>query len=130
MAVLRGLAGWLAPGGRLIVTVPNARRRFRREQLAAPPLVADGRLEPGDVIYTRRAGATQIELTYHMYTAAEFIADLAEAGLQTLRLDAESILPESLVTRHAAAAWADGLLRRITPRGFAYGFVAVTAPRP
>ena len=129
IAVLRQLAGLLAPDGRVIVTVPNGRRRFASEQRAAAALVASGQLEPGDVIYRRGSGGTPIDLTYHMFSAAEFVADLAEAGLRPLSLEPESVLAESLVTRHALAAWADTLLRRVVPLRFAYGFAAVTVPQ-
>src|SRR5262249_39259654 len=47
VATLRGVAERLAPGGRLIVTVPNRARRFFAEQQVASRLVGKGVLEPG-----------------------------------------------------------------------------------
>jgi tRNA (uracil-5-)-methyltransferase TRM9 len=125
LAVLRGLRRRLRPGGRLIATVPNRSRRFRAEQVAARKLIAEGTLEQGDIRYRRHAGSDAIELYYHLYSPAEFVAELTEAGFTVAPLRAESVLTERAVLASPLAAAADAALRRVTPVSLAYGFVAI-----
>jgi len=128
VAVLRSLSQRLAPGGRLIVSVPNRARRFRREQDAARDLINQKVLEPGDIYYQRTAGADQIDLYYHLYSPAEFRAELTEGGFAVRELKAESVLSERMVLASPAGAKVDRLLRKVTPVSLAYGMVAVARP--
>ena len=111
----------LRPGGRLIVTVPNIRRRFLKEQT-----VAQRRgLEPGDIFYRRRANDRTIHMYYHLYTRKEFQQELEQTGFHLVRLRAESVLPESGVVKSMPLRWLDRLLIPVTPLRYAYGFLAV-----
>ncbi len=125
IATLRALRKLLRPRGRVVVTVPNRRRRFRAEQAACRDAVADGTLEPGDILYTRRAGRAVVELYYHLYAPAEFLADLAAAGFVRPRTFAESVLPERASIAGPPGAALDAALRRVCPLPLAYGFGAV-----
>lgn len=127
---LKAVAGMLAPGGRLIASVPNARCRFRQEQRQAARLWATGQAEPGDIVYRRRYDGQDIRLYYHLYaTPDEFADELAEAGLEALEMRPESILPERSVVACGALGRLDRLLCTLLPLGQAYGFLAAARPR-
>jgi SAM-dependent methyltransferase len=128
VATLRSLRARLRPGGRLIATVPNQARRFLGEQHLASGLVAEGALEPGDIYYQREGSDGPIDLYYHLYSPAEFEAELLDAGFAVSRLQAESVLSERAVLSSPAAALADKVLRHVTPVSLAYGMVAVARP--
>ena len=118
LTILRGL---LRPGGRLIVTVPNIQRRFLKEQIAA----RQRNLEPGDILYRRRANDRTIHMYYHLYTLEEFQQELEQAGFHLVRMRAESVLPESGVVKSMPLRWLDRLLITVAPLRHAYGFLAV-----
>lgn len=118
LATIRDL---LRSGGRLIVTVPNAQRRFLKEQIAAQ----QQGLEPGDIFYQRRANDRTINMYYHLYTLKEFQQELEQAGFHLVRLHAESVLPESSVVKSLPLRWLDRILVSLTPLRYAYGFLAV-----
>lgn len=118
---LTTLRDLLRPSGRLIVTVPNAGRRFLKEQTAAR---RQGR-EPGDILYRRRTNDRTINMYYHLYTLKEFQQELEQAGFHLVRLQAESVLPESGVVKSRPLRWLDRMLISVTPLRYAYGFLAV-----
>lgn len=128
LALIRSL---LRPGGSLIVTVPNAARRFRKEQNAARRLIEQGRLEPGDILYQRRADDVTVELFYHLYTQEGFRRQVEEGGFHLRHLGAESFLPESLVVKSSPLRRIDRIAAALLPLAHAYGFLAVAeAPVP
>ena len=53
LRLLRAIRTMLKADGTLILSVPNAKRRFLAEQRDAEPLIREGTLEPGDVLYKR-----------------------------------------------------------------------------
>ncbi len=96
LATIRRL---LRPGGRIIVTVPNAARRFLRRQVMARHLVREGQLEPGDIFYERTADNVLVEMYYHLYALEEFVRELEQQGFRLIQVRAESVLPESGIVR-------------------------------
>lgn len=122
----------LAPGGRLLLGLPNARRRFHAEQRASRAEIAAGRLEPGDIAYSRAApggdGRETIPLYYHLYRGPDIAAELAGAGFRMVACTAESILPESAVVRSPLGAAVDGALMRVVPTRWGYGFLVTAEP--
>ena len=122
---LETVRGLLRSGGLIVVSVPNAQRRFHREQ--ASPWRGEGAREPGDVLYARNMGAQQVELFYHLYRFGELEVELSDAGYRPISTCSESILPEWLVSRARAAAALDRGLRAVTPTRLAYGFLTVAA---
>ncbi len=126
VATLRALRARLRPGGRLIATVPNRARRFLAEQKAMR--VLGQQAEPGDVRYRRGGSQDPIELYYHLYTPAEFCAELGEAGYVVSSLRPESVLTERMVLSSRVGNTADRLLRQVTPLALAYGLVAIAEP--
>ena len=122
----------LAPGGRLLLGLPNAHRRFGPEQKAARREIEAGRLEPGDIAYSRIApggdGRETISLYYHLYSGPDIATELAAGGFRIVACTAESVLPESGVVRSPLGAALDAVLTRITPLRWAYGFLVTAAP--
>ncbi|MGD9509503.1 MAG: class I SAM-dependent methyltransferase [Geminicoccaceae bacterium] len=121
---LHAVRSLLKSDGRLVVSVPNALRRFRREQEA--PWTDQGAREPGDILYERKLGRERVRLFYHLYRPGELEAELTEAGFEPLSMRAESVLPEWLIARRPVAAAVDAALRAVLPIRFAYGFLAVS----
>jgi tRNA (uracil-5-)-methyltransferase TRM9 len=120
---LRRIRSMLRAGGRLVLSVPNAARRFRLEQRHSRGN------EPGDVDYVRHSASGPVRLFYHVYHQDELAADLEAAGLHVIEIEAESVLPERIVASSAVGAGLDRLLRVRAPRSHAYGFLAI-AERP
>lgn len=114
--------------GALVLSLPNARRRFHAEQRAAAPLVQDGTLEPGDVLYERRSGAETIEMFYHLFSPAEARAELSSAGFKVASMEPESLLPETAVVTNSLLGCLDDLACAVMPAASGYGFLIVARP--
>ncbi|RJF80782.1 class I SAM-dependent methyltransferase [Oleomonas cavernae] len=130
IALLSALRASLAPGGRLVLGLPNAARRFRAVQAACAPLIARGELEPGDICYERQTGGSAIALYYHLYRRDEIRRDLGEAGFTVERLTVESMLPESAVTHSALLGRLDDLACGLVPVDWGYGYLVMARPAP
>ena len=112
----------LRPGtGRLIISVPNRARRFRREQKAS----GDGAC----VHYTRACNGETIELVYHLYTPQRLCNDLRAAGFEVVRVKAESVMPERVVAGSRLVRVLERLITPVVPARWGYGLLAV-ARRP
>jgi hypothetical protein len=83
-------------------------------------------LEPGDVLYARRASDGDIPLYYHLYTRAEILRDLRETGFVIRHLVPESVLSETTVCHSPILGRLDDWACALVPPGLAYGFL-VTA---
>ena len=108
--------------GRLVVSVPNRRRRFRAEQAARSQ-------DPTRIVYERRLPETSIELSYRLYDPAILRQELQAAGFEVLTIKAESFLPERTVANSAVARMLERMLAPILPASAGYGLLAV-ARRP
>ena len=128
LRLLRAIRAMLKPDGTLILSVPNAKRRFLAEQRAAAPLVQGGTLEPGDVLYKRSNGGGEIRLFYHVYTLAEVQRDLSEAGFRVACVGAESLLSERAVVSDPLVGWLDAMACRLAPASLGYDLLAVAKP--
>ena len=125
LRLLRAIRSMLKADGTLILSVPNARRRFRAEQRSSAPLVDAGKLEPGDILYKRGQDNGEIQLFYHLYTLAEVRDDLAEAGFRVTNVGAESLLSERTVVSDPLTGWLDAMACRIAPASLGYDLLAV-----
>ncbi|MDE0409284.1 MAG: class I SAM-dependent methyltransferase [Alphaproteobacteria bacterium] len=129
LRLLRAICTMLKADGTLILSVPNAKRRFRAEQRDSAPLVREGTLEPGDVLYQRNQADGEIRLFYHLYTLDEVHSDLAEAGFQVASVGAESLLSERKVVSSRPLGWLDALACRFAPTELGYDLLAVAQPK-
>ena len=125
LRLLRAIRSMLKADGTLILSVPNARRRFRAEQRSSAPLVDAGKLESGDILYKRGQDDGEIQLFYHLYTLAEVRDDLAEAGFRVTNVGAESLLSERTVVSDSLTGWLDATACRIAPASLGYDLLAV-----
>ncbi len=125
LRLLRAIRSMLKADGTLILSVPNARRRFRAEQRSSAPLVDAGKLERGDILYKRGQDDGEIQLFYHLYTLAEVRDDLAEAGFRVTNVGAESLLSERTVVSDSLTGWLDAMACRIAPASLGYDLLAV-----
>ena len=125
LRLLRAIRSMLKADGTLILSVPNARRRFRAEQRSSAPLVDAGKLEPGDILYKRGQDDGEIQLFYHLYSLAEVRDDLAEAGFRVTNVGAESLLSERTVVSDPLTGWLDAVACRVAPASLGYDLLAV-----
>jgi tRNA (uracil-5-)-methyltransferase TRM9 len=117
---LHRLAGMLRPGsGRLILSVPNRRRRFRAEQ-------RESRSE--EIRYRRRFDDGSVELTYRLFDPDSLRAELLEAGLELETLVAESVFPESSLATSPLLRAVDQLAAPFVPAALGYGLLGVARP--
>lgn len=107
---LRQLRRRATPQACLLLSVPS---RWRRRPLdLARSLFTPGREAFGDIEFRRRIGQREQTFFYHLYTPRELRAELAEAGWSVIALEAESLLPEWLLSQHG---WLGRLDRRLQP---------------
>lgn len=123
--LLAELRSSLVSGGRIVLGLPNARRRFREAQADAALLIARGELEPGDICYERKAEQDSIALFYHLFRRDEIRDDLAAAGFVLERLTVESVLPERAITHSAVLGGLDDLASSLVPIDWGYGYLAI-----
>ena len=129
LRLLGAVRDMLKPEGTLILGLPNARRRFRAEQRRVTHLVRAGKLEPGDVLYSRGRGAEEIPMFYHLFTPAEARRDLSHAGFRIESMEPESLLAEETVVRKPLVSRLDDLACRFVPATCGYGFLIVSSPQ-
>jgi SAM-dependent methyltransferase len=115
----------LSREGRLIVTVPNAARRFLRQQILSQALVKKGLLEPGDIYYQRIARSVSLKMYYHLYSLNELTQDFEQLGFRIIYIGPESVLPESGIVKSRMVYWLDRILANIVPLRYAYGFLVI-----
>jgi len=129
LRLLRAMHTMLKADGTLILSVPNAGRRFRVEQLRAAPLIRAGKLEDGDILYKRRHDGDEIQLFYHLYTLAEVKRDLSETGFRVRNVGAESLLSERKVVSDPLTGWLDAMACLFAPASLGYDMLAVARPQ-
>ena len=129
MRMLRAVRRMVKADGALILSVPNARRRFRDEQHAAARLVDVGELDPGDILYQRGQDGGTIPMFYHLYTRDEVCRDLSEAGFRVESVGPESLLSERTVVSNPLLGWLDDLACRFAPASAGYDLLAVSRPQ-
>ena len=128
VGLLSSVREMLKPDGVLVLSLPNARRRFHAEQRAAAPMVRDGTLEPGDVLYARRSDAGNIQMFYHLFSPTEARHELSSAGFRIESIEPESLLPETTVVGYPLLGRLDDLTCAVAPASAGYGFLIVARP--
>ncbi|HEV3105681.1 MAG TPA: class I SAM-dependent methyltransferase [Trinickia sp.] len=130
---LSRLRGLIREDGRLVLSVPSIYRRrpwelvkcalARRLGRAQPPLN-----EGGNIYFMRHAYGHRLTFFYHLYTLEDLRADLAAAGFAIQHCEAESILPESWVTRSDFLARLDAHLSAWISPALGYGIRVLAVP--
>lgn len=123
--VLRQLRRRAAPDARLLLSVPSRWRRRPVELLGS--FMAPGR-PFGDIEYTRTILGRPQAFFYHLYTLKGLRKDLALAGWRVEAMEAESVFPESAITRWPALGELDRILQRGLPAALGYGIRVAARP--
>ncbi len=116
--LLGALSQSMTPGARLLGSVPNRYRRFRRDQREAA--VDDGGAPPR-VRYQRSWGPDALTLELSLFSPDETRAELSRAGWRCDSLSVESILPEAVITSRRVFAHLDAAMSSVAPARIGYG---------
>jgi SAM-dependent methyltransferase len=133
---LTSMRSMLTGQGRLLLSVPNAVRRFPLHTSSAGQ-GSDGRNESSVrarmrryypsarlVTYRHNLENAQRPFPYYLYSRRQLARELAAAGLALEFLEADSILPERNLVRSPILAPADDLLGLLLPSWAGYGLRA------
>lgn len=133
LEVLHRLQTLMQPQGKLVLTVPSVWRR-RPFELWSAAMDRAGRrakgvqAEPGNIEFTRVLAGAPHTFFYHLYSTQSLRCELRSSGFEVVAMEAESVLPEWLVTQHRALGRADAAVSRFLPAGLGYG-IRVLAKR-
>lgn len=108
--------------GRLVISVPNVNRRFRSVKSTREGKT--GR----DISYVRSIPGAE-PFFYHLYHTEGLLLDLEEAGFSLDFMLPESLLPESLISRHRWLGQVDKFCGSFLPPSWGYGLLAVAKAR-
>jgi tRNA (uracil-5-)-methyltransferase TRM9 len=138
---LRSMRSMLTANGRLLLTVPNAARRFPLHASARQARQSSS--EPGLRTWTQRHYPSARLITYrhtldnakrpfpyYLYSHRQLAREIAAAGLSLELLETDSILPERNLVRSPQLTPADHALRRLLPTWAGYGLRATCRPGP
>jgi SAM-dependent methyltransferase len=133
LSTLRQLRSLMPTDGKLLLTVPSAWRRRPIELVKAAyarwrGLAQGEQTEPGNIRFCRVLGGVSHQFFYHLYTVKRLTAELNAAGFEVVFMDAESVMPEWLITQHPSLGWLDARLSRFLPAFLGYGIRAVAVP--
>lgn len=133
VAALRRMRRLIAPGGRLILTVPSVFRRRPLELARAQLQRLSGRAsgpqqEPGNVFFTRTIAAGPHRFFYHLYSVKNLREELGEGGFALRQASAESLFPEWMVTQFGGLGRLDAAVLPLLPASLGYGIRAVATP--
>lgn len=133
LETLRHLRAQIKPDGKLLLTVPSRWRRRPVELVRAALDRLRGRaqgvrMEEGNILFTRLLGGVSHQFFYHLYTVQRLRDELREAGFQMTLIEAESVLPEWLITQHPWIGGIDARVARLLPASLGYGLRAVAVP--
>lgn len=129
LRLLSAVRDMVKADGTLLLSVPNAKRRFLDEQRASDHLIRAGGLEPGDVLYKRGRGEDEIRMFYHLYTVSEVRRDLSAAGFRVESIRPESLLSERRVVHDPLLGWLDDFACRFAPASLGYDLLTVGKPQ-
>jgi SAM-dependent methyltransferase len=131
--VLFRLRALMQPNGKLMITVPSVWRRRHLDLCSAVLRRATGRAqgvqaEPGNIEFTRVLAGVPHTFFYHLYSVEGLRGELRNCGFEVETMEAESVLPEWLVTQHRYLGRADAAVSRFLPAALGYGIRVVARP--
>lgn len=127
------LRSLMQPNGKLVLTVPSVWRRRPTELCSAVLRRVIGRAqgvqaEPGNIKFTRVLAGVPHTFFYHLYSVERLRGELRCCGFEVEAMDAESVMPEWLVTQHRILGRADAAVSRLLPAALGYGIRVVARP--
>lgn len=131
--VLNRLRALMHPQGQLVITVPSVWRRRPLDWCSAVLRRVTGRAqgvqaEPGNIEFTRVLAGAPHTFFYHLYSVQNLRRELSNCGFQVVAMEAESVLPEWLVTQNRSLGRADAAVSRYLPAALGYGIRVVARP--
>lgn len=131
--VLRHLRSAMAPQGRMVLSVPSVWRRRPWELLQAAFKRRLGRAqgvqaEAGNIKFTRLLGGAPHTFFYHLYSPSSLRRELLDCDFRVETMEAESLLPEWLITQHQLLGRLDAWVARALPAALGYGIRVVARP--
>jgi SAM-dependent methyltransferase len=108
-----------ATGGKLILSVPNKARRF---------FALQKQHDNDDIRYTRKINHVDTDFFYHLYDVHTIKKALNNADLTILSMRAESVLPESWITRAPLLGYIDRYICQWLPAHWGYGILICCQP--
>jgi SAM-dependent methyltransferase len=139
---LYSMRSMLTGQGLLLLTVPNATRRFPLHtssdgRVSAASGETDGQARPRryypsarQVTYRHHLENAQQPFPYYLYSRSQLARELSAAGFELELLEADSILPERRLVRSPILAPADDILRLLLPSWAGYGLRATCRAGP
>jgi 2-polyprenyl-3-methyl-5-hydroxy-6-metoxy-1,4-benzoquinol methylase len=113
--ILTCLREKIAPkSGHLLLSVPNKKRRFAAMQKQQNSY---------EITYSRNIDNQVTDFYYHLYDTGTIRTELNNANLEVINIRAESLLPESWVTRMPIIGWLDQQLCQFIPACWGYGLL-------
>ena len=109
--------------GRIVISVPNRRRRFRKEQKQ------QGADRDG-ILYQRSYNDQEMNFFYRLYDIPSFCNELTSANLTLESLHAESLIPESWLANSSLLNRLDRMVAPVVPPKWGYGLLAVVRANP
>ena len=139
---LNSMRSMLTGQGRLLLTVPNAVRRFPLHT-SSEGQVSEGRSESSVWARTRRYYPSARPVTYrhtlenakrpfpyYLYSRRQLASELGAAGFALERLETDSVLPERNLVRSPILAPVDDVLGLLLPSWTGYGLRATCRVGP
>ncbi|MEY2804079.1 MAG: hypothetical protein RL657_1415 [Pseudomonadota bacterium] len=128
LATLRQLRALARPGCVLVLSVPSVWRRRPIEAMQSWWRHRRGSEDWHDIHFERRIDQTPARFFYHLYGLNELRRDLTASGWHIESLEAESILPEWLITPRPWLNRLDAACSRACPSALGYGIRVVARP--
>lgn len=131
--VLLRLRALMQPKGQLVLTVPSVWRRRPLDWCSAALCRVTGqargvKAEPGNIEFTRVLAGVPHTFFYHLYSGQGLRRELRSCGFEVVAMEAESTLPEWLITQHPNLGRADAAVSSILPATLGYGIRVVARP--
>jgi hypothetical protein len=114
---------------KLMLTVPSVWRRRPFEAMRSWWLNRHQRADWHDIHFARTIDDQEVCFYYHLYGLNELRLELMHSGWHVTHAEAESVLPEWLITPRPWLNRLDAFCTRACPAAWGYGIRVVARPR-